>query len=105
LLITRAAGFLGSECIVQLGRAGHTILTTDRRGTMDFLRDLSEAEFCSGLPAVDAVVHCGAVQYLSPDLPRLARARYFRRNYVLGTRNLVDRYPVPGRTSCSWAPA
>lgn len=96
VLVTGAAGFLGGECLVQLEGAGHTVRTTDRRGPVEFLGDLSVPEFCRGLPGVDAVVHCAGVQYFSPDLPWRARAAYFRRNNVFATRNLVDRYRGSG---------
>ena len=91
-LVTGGAGFLGGECIRQLRAAGVEAMSTDRRGAADFAGDLSDPGFCATLPEADAVVHCAAVQYLSPDLPLFARAPYFRRNNVEATANLARRY-------------
>jgi nucleoside-diphosphate-sugar epimerase len=91
-LVTGGAGFLGGECIRQLRAAGVEAMSTDRRGAADFLGDLSDPGFCARLPEADAVVHCAAVQYLSPDLPLFARAPYFRRNNVEATASLARRY-------------
>jgi nucleoside-diphosphate-sugar epimerase len=91
-LVTGGAGFLGLECIRQLRVAGVDAISTDRRGTADFHGDLSDAAFCATLPDADAVVHCAAVQYLSPDLPFFARHAYFDRNNVRATACLAQRY-------------
>jgi nucleoside-diphosphate-sugar epimerase len=91
-LVTGGAGFLGGECLRQLRAAGNEVVSTDRSGAVDFLGDLSDPEFCGTLPNADAVIHCAAVQYLSPDLPILARRPYFRRNNVEATAHLARRY-------------
>lgn len=92
VLVTGAAGFLGGECLRQLRALGLEALSTDRHGPADVLGDLSDAGFCATLPEVDAVVHCAAVQYLSPDLPLLARRAYFRKNNADATACLARRY-------------
>jgi nucleoside-diphosphate-sugar epimerase len=92
ILVTGGAGFLGGECIRQLRAAGFDVVSTDRTGTVDLRGDLSEAEFCATLPDAGAVLHCAAVQYLSPDLPLLARTAYFRRNNAEATACLARRY-------------
>ncbi|MES2072219.1 MAG: NAD(P)-dependent oxidoreductase [Pseudomonadota bacterium] len=92
ILLTGAAGFLGRECAKQLKDAGHQLVTTDRVGELDYVGDLSDAAFCAALPDVDALVHCAAVQYVSGDLPLLARDAYFEKNNVVATRNLCQRY-------------
>lgn len=92
ILLTGAAGFLGSACRRVLRERGHSLVTTDRHGEVDVVGDLAEPGFAALLPEVDAVVHAAAVQYVSPDLPLLARARYFEHNNVLATRRLCERY-------------
>ncbi|HUL91692.1 MAG TPA: NAD(P)-dependent oxidoreductase [Burkholderiales bacterium] len=91
-LVTGAAGFLGRECLRQLRAAGIHVTTSDRTGSVDFRGDLSDPAFCATLPDAEAVIHCAAVQYLSPDLPLLARRAYFERNNVQATARLAQRY-------------
>ena len=95
-LVTGAAGFLGGECLRQLRTAGVDAVSTDRAGAVDLRGDLSDPEFCATLPEADAVLHCAAVQYLSPDLPLLAREAYFRKNNTEATARLVRRYSGKG---------
>lgn len=92
ILVTGGTGFLGRECIRQLRAAGHDTVSTDRAGAADFRGDLSDPAFCATLPDAEAVIHCAAVQYLSPDLPLLARRAYFDRNNARATGNLAQRY-------------
>src|SRR6266850_2658809 len=92
VLVTGGAGFLGRECVRQLPAAGHDVVSTDRSGNVDFPGDLSDPKFCATLPDADAVVHCAAVQYLSPDLPLFARESYFRKNNTEATAQLTRRY-------------
>ncbi len=91
-LVTGGTGFLGRECIRQLRAAGVDAVSTDRSGAADFRGDLSDAAFCATLPDADAVLHCAAVQYLSPDLPLIAREGYFRKNNTEATACLARRY-------------
>lgn len=92
ILLTGANGFVGRHAETELSAAGYQVLTTDRCGAVDLPGDLSEEEFCRGLPDVDAVVHGAAVQYVSADLPLAARRAYFQRNNVEATRLLCERY-------------
>jgi nucleoside-diphosphate-sugar epimerase len=92
ILLTGAAGFLGTACVKALQNDGHTVVTTDRVGKVDFCGDLSDSAFVRQLPAVDGVVHSAAVQYVSRDIPLLARHRYFYKNNVEATRSLCARY-------------
>jgi nucleoside-diphosphate-sugar epimerase len=92
VLLTGAAGFLGSACRKILQLRGHQVLTTDRRGAVDLRGDLADPDFTAGLPDVETVVHAAAVQYVSPDLPLVRRQRYFERNNVVATRCLCARY-------------
>ena len=92
ILLTGAAGFLAHSCLKDLYARGHQVVTTDLRGQVDYLGDLADAGFCAQLPAVDAVVHTAAVQYVSYNLPLIKREEYFQRNNVQATRNLCSRY-------------
>jgi nucleoside-diphosphate-sugar epimerase len=92
ILLTGARGFLARACHAELTQRGHEVVTTDRRGPVDHVGDLAGAGFCAALPAVDAVVHAAAVQYVSADLPWLRRQAYFRRNNVQATKLLCARY-------------
>ncbi len=95
-LVTGGAGFLGRECIRQLRAAEHDTVSTDRTGAVDLRGDLSDPAFCATLPDAGAVIHCAAVQYLSPDLPLLAREAYFRKNNGEATAQLARRYAGTG---------
>lgn len=77
---------------MQLRTHGHQVVTTDIVGEVDIAGDLGDSAFCERLPAVDAVVHCAAVQYVSKNLPILGRSSYFHRNNVVATANLTVRY-------------
>lgn len=92
VLLTGGAGFLGRACKVDLQARGFEVITTDLRVGADLQGDLALDAFAAALPEVDAVVHAAAVQYVSPDLPWLDRARYFRRNNVDATAGLCTRY-------------
>jgi nucleoside-diphosphate-sugar epimerase len=92
VLVTGAAGFLGTECVRQLQIAGHEVVTSDKRGSVAVMGDLAEPSACRRLPDVDAVVHSAAVQYVSHDLPTFARASYFHRNNVSLSHQLIERY-------------
>jgi nucleoside-diphosphate-sugar epimerase len=92
VLITGSQGLLGSECAVQLRNLGARVTGTDRTPGADLVGNLGDDGFCRTLPDVDAVLHCAAVQYLSPDLPWFRRAAYFTRNNIDATRNLANRY-------------
>lgn len=92
ILITGADGFLGKQCVQLLNRQGHEVITTDKKGQVALLGDLSDSAFVASLPDVDAVVHCAAVQYVSDDLPIFNRKRYFYKNNILATTQLCKRY-------------
>lgn len=92
ILITGADGFLGKECVNVFSRQGHEIITTDKKGKVDLLGDLSDWHFVSTLPDVDTLVHCAAVQYVSDDLPIFNRKQYFYKNNILATTQLCKRY-------------
>ena len=97
VLVTGAAGFLGQRVLPALGRRGWRVVTTDRHGDVDHRGDLTDPAFISTLPAVDAVVHAAAVQYVTPRLPLVNRQSFFERNNVIATRLLAHRYgAVPG---------
>jgi nucleoside-diphosphate-sugar epimerase len=92
LLITGAAGFLGTECVRQFRDGGHDVTTTDKVGVVDLRGDLADPAFTASLPIVDVVVNCAAVQYVTKDIPFLFRKKYFERNNVRSAENLSHRY-------------
>jgi len=92
VLVTGAAGFLGKPTVRELKKAGYTVISTDRVGNPNLKGDLAHKSFTESLPDVDVVVHCAAVQYVSPDLPFFRRKAYFHRDNIVATRNLVNRY-------------
>jgi nucleoside-diphosphate-sugar epimerase len=92
VLVSGAAGFLGPRCVAALQRRGWHAITTDRAGAVDLVGDLADERFTRALPAVQAVVHAAAVQYVTPQLPLLRRRAFFQRNNVHATRNLARRY-------------
>ena len=100
ILITGAHGFLGSACVRVLRGAGHDVITSDRHGHVEHTGDLADPGFCGTLPSVDVVVHSAAVQYVSTDLPVFGRDRYFERNNVVATRQLVGRYAAVQGYDC-----
>jgi nucleoside-diphosphate-sugar epimerase len=96
VLITGAAGFLGSECVKQFKARAHDVTTTDRIGPVDLAGDLADATFTASLPNVDVVVNCAAVQYVTKGVPLLFRKSFFERNNVLAARNLCEHYRFQG---------
>ncbi|WP_341313058.1 NAD(P)-dependent oxidoreductase [Paraburkholderia sp. IMGN_8] len=92
VLVTGAAGFLGTECVRQFRSRAHEVMTTDRIGPVDLQGDLSDPAFTARLPDVDVVVNCAAVQYVTPNIPLLFRKRFFERNNVRAAQNLCERY-------------
>lgn len=96
ILLTGAQGFLGRHCLALLRARGHEVVATDCRAGAALQGDLADAAFARTLPEVEAVVHAAAVQYVSPELPLLARRRWFRRHNVEATRALVTRYAGSG---------
>jgi nucleoside-diphosphate-sugar epimerase len=96
ILVTGASGLLGSACVRHLRARNHLVVTTDQSGAIEHRVDLADAHATASLPLVDAVIHCAAVQYVTPDLPLFGRDAWFERNNVVATRNLVNRYAGTG---------
>ena len=102
ILITGANGFLGRACESVLRERGHAVITTDRHGACDFIGDLADKAFTSGLPTVDAVLHAAAVQYVTQELPLIGRKAWFEHNNVEATRQLCERYLQEPQTYFSY---
>ena len=92
VLITGAAGFLGSECVKQFKSNGYEVITTDKSGQVDLIGDLSDETFTATLPDVDVVVNCAAVQYVTKGLPFFFRKQFFKKNNTDAAKNLSERY-------------
>lgn len=92
VLVTGAAGFLGTECVRQFRGRAHEVTTTDKTGVVDLQGDLADPAFSASLPDVDVVVNCAAVQYVTKDIPFFFRKTFFERNNVQTAKNLCGRY-------------
>jgi nucleoside-diphosphate-sugar epimerase len=92
VLITGAAGFLGTQCVRKFKAHGNSVITTDKAGEVDMVGDLSDAAFTATLPVTDVVVNCAAVQYVTRDIPFFSRKGFFQRNNVQAAENLCARY-------------
>lgn len=92
ILITGAAGFVGTELVKSIDRSKYNLITVDLRGNVDILGDLSRSDFVDSLPLVDIVIHCAAVQYVSESLPIIFRESYFEKNNVKSTEFLLEKY-------------
>jgi nucleoside-diphosphate-sugar epimerase len=92
VLVTGASGFLGKCVVTQLEEQGCIVLTTDKVGACDYVGDLSDISFVKQLPSVDVVVHCAAVQYVTKNKPLFFWKRYFFKNNVAATQNLISHY-------------
>lgn len=91
VLLVGAAGFLGQACAREFNSLdGFVIITTDKCGNVDYRGDLSDKSFVDSLPDADIVINCAAVQYINKQ--PWFRRKWFNRNNVLTTRNIVDRY-------------
>ncbi|WP_345815119.1 NAD(P)-dependent oxidoreductase [Paraburkholderia sp. PREW-6R] len=96
VLITGAAGFLGTECVKQFKARGYDVTTTDRTGSVDIPGDLADPLFTASLPDADVVVNCAAVQYVTKGVPLFFRKSFFERNNVEAAKNLAERYRNQG---------
>lgn len=92
VLVLGAAGFLGSVVSRQLRQAGYQVITSDKRGQVDYLGDLSDHTFVMALPDVEIVINCAAVQYVTPNVPWFFRGKFFERNNVITAKYLSERY-------------
>lgn len=92
ILLTGAAGFLGSHCLPKLKAAGHTVIQTDQSGNVDIVLNLADSQATKALPEADIVIHCAAVQYVTQKKPILHWKKFFYENNVEATRNLINRY-------------
>ena len=91
VLITGAMGFLGRQCTKAFLHEGFDVITTDKISGAEVIGDLTDSHFVSQLPAVDTVVNCAAVQYVTPRKP-VFRKQFFYNNNVLSTKLLTEKY-------------
>lgn len=92
ILVTGANGFVGKNIIKLLQNKEFEVKTTDLVGSVDYIGDLTDPIFVDKLPAVDIVINCAGVQYLSKNLPIFRRTSYFFRNNVSSIINLRKKY-------------
>jgi dTDP-glucose 4,6-dehydratase len=104
ILVTGAAGFLGSDIVRQLRERGEAVRAVDivedltelPSGVERVRGDLVDPAFCrSVVPGVRAVIHSAAVQFHSPGIPRFSIEPFFRRNPAM-TRALLDAAAAAG---------
>ncbi len=91
LLITGAMGFLGKQCAIKFQSEGYEVITTDKVPGAQLLGDLTNPQFVKSLPAVDTVVNCAAVQYVTQNKPFL-RKNFFYKNNVISAKLLSEKY-------------
>ena len=98
IVVTGSSGFLGSEVVRQLVAAGQQVRAVDLHPATDSaapgverqVGDLRAPEVShAAVRGADAVIHCAAVQFHSPGLPRFRIEPFFRRNPDM-TRVLLD---------------
>lgn len=91
VLITGAMGFLGQQCVKKFLSEGYEVITTDKAPGAQLMGDITNAQFVRSLPAVDSVVNCAAVQYVTQKKPFL-RKKFFYENNVVSTKLLSEKY-------------
>ena len=91
ILITGAAGFLGSHCLKKFKKEGFEVISTDSQEVADIVGNLCSRSFVKSLPQVDIVLNCAAVQYVTKQKPIL-RTKFFYKNNVISAKNLAERY-------------
>jgi nucleoside-diphosphate-sugar epimerase len=92
ILVTGANGFVGKNLTKLLKNRKFEVRTTDLIGAVDYTGDLTDPMFVAKLPAVDVVINCAAVQYLSSNIPMFGRSSYFFKNNVSSIVNLRNKY-------------
>ena len=92
ILVTGANGLVGSTLQRLLLKNKWEVFTTDLIGDVNFLGDLKDEDFVKGLPEVDCIINCSAVQYFSPNIPFFKRRKYFYENNVVSVKNLNKKY-------------
>ena len=92
ILITGADGFVGKELTALLKSEDYFVLTTDLKGEVDLIGDLSDSSFVKKLPDVEVIINCAAVQYTTKNIPFIRRKEFFRKNNIQSIDNLKERY-------------
>jgi len=98
VLVTGGAGQLGYDVIKELKQKGHTPISTDIRGDVDLIMDITSREDCNKIKAlnVDAIIHCAAWTAVDAAEDEENKPKVYAIN-ALGTKNISE---VAKETKC-----
>lgn len=91
VLVTGGAGQLGHDVISELKKRGHEVISTDIRGEVDFLWDITDEAVIDEVTktGADAIIHCAAWTAVDAAEDEENRDKVYAIN-VTGTKNLVE---------------
>ncbi len=99
ILVTGAAGKIGSRVVLELVKHGHTVCATDRRAVPGDVRAAAEvlyADLTDPLAMLNAVQGCQAVAHIGAiPQPSLPADEVLRLN-VIGTQNVLEAARAEG---------
>ena len=91
VLVTGANGQLGHDVVNELRKRGHTAITTDIAGEMDYVLDITKKDVIDAIKQIepDAIIHCAAWTAVDAAEDEENKEKVFAIN-VTGTKNLVE---------------
>lgn len=91
VLITGANGQLGRDIVNELGKRGHTAITTDITGEVDYFLDVTRESAVEEIKKInpEAIIHCAAWTAVDAAEDEENKEKVYTIN-VTGTKNLVD---------------
>lgn len=91
VLVTGANGQLGHDVVNELRKRGHTAITTDIAGEMDYVLDITKTDVINAVKQIspDAIIHCAAWTAVDAAEDEDNKEKVYAIN-VTGTKNLVE---------------
>lgn len=91
VLVTGANGQLGHDVVNELRKRGHTAITTDIAGEMDYVLDITKTDVIDAVKQIspDAIIHCAAWTAVDAAEDEDNKEKVYAIN-VTGTKNLVE---------------